>query len=263
MQHPVQFGSMVLSLVCEFNIRSLYSAKVFISKDIGSANVVISKERRFHGLVPQQPFATISASGLASQIPANARLNRRALEICAGSGCFSASMRLLCWYCYATDILYSRFHDITTCHFKLWFMDGLKQRAWRYVHIGCECTTWSVAANGKYRSKEFIWGKHFISRKRRHRTLAANRQARATFEFLAACDAHNVPSTLENPLSSLLWRVPACKRLLKTGRWWFVDTHYCQWGKRFKEPIRFFDKLHMADGTWRIGTCMHLHNKTW
>ena len=131
------------------------------------------------------------------------------------------------------------------------------------------CTTFSSVQNmrkgGPLRSPTFPWGVSGLPPHQHAAVLAGNTFLRFTCSMLAICRRMRIPSFVENPHASGLWRNPLMQKVLA---WKEVQQHvtdYCQfsmpWRKRTRVLSMFCDlnrSVAMCRGTCGKCSCTGL-----
>ncbi len=117
--------------------------------------------------------------------PENRGAKRSAQELyCGKEGLTKALNASGAFVATGHDLKKPRLCDVTNATNQKRYLDNCA--TWDYTHEGLECQTWSVAANGKYRNQEHIWGyprKHQrFTTKRSWLAAHANRMARFSLE---------------------------------------------------------------------------------
>ena len=139
-------------------------------------------------------------------------------------------------------VLLKQGYDCTSHWYRTWVFRGLSRlpKAWDWLHLGTECTTWSVAACGKYRSRKWVLGKPFLRRKPKiwAKIVAANAAAQTIVDILRACRATSTFVCLENPQGFLLWFHPGIRQILDGipgNGWYHINLCYCSYGSLWQK----------------------------
>jgi hypothetical protein len=92
---------------------------------------------------------------------------------------------------------------------------------------------------GPLRSSESPWGLDGLLEKDLSRVRTANVIMKNTITVVRAPIKARVPFIVENPQSSIMWWLPEIKAMLQHKDVVTVDTHFCQWGTRWKKATKF------------------------
>ena len=72
-----------------------------------------------------------------------------------------------------------------------------------------------------------------------HFVAAGNHLLRVSIEIFNICVMYDVPVSLENPATSLLWATPGIKYLLRRVAVHLVTTEFCMWGTPWRKSSSF------------------------
>ena len=195
---------------------------------------------------PRAPTSTVEAparrtgpAARAGQDRGSQRSSRAALEIFSGCGRWSGALpqRHLNTGI-PIDIKNGPWCDM---------LNGVRQwltsrRLW-FVHFGTPCTPWSVAREGKNRPAD----------------AAAFRCVRVTMRLLQLCVRHRVHWSIENPVSSGLFKwPPLCKSLSRHARASIVYD-CCAFGAPYFKPTRIDSSLEHLSALARTCPGGHAH----
>ena len=170
--------------------------------------------------------------------PAVSGGRRTALELYAGTGVWATAMQRQNFHAVYHDILLGPGFDVIVpsnqARFAALDVD--------VTHHGLECRTFSVAANGKYRSKSFLQGylRNHPRWTRKRSIIAQQGDAMARFtldDFERKLVARKLCS-VENPAGSLFWKLRRTMRLLGHPHVEFVPICYCACGRNYKKKTR-------------------------
>ena len=103
------------------------------------------------------------------------------------------------------------------------------------ILVATPCTSYSVARRPAVRSSEFPMGLPTLNERDRIRVQAANFVTQCTVWLLALASRLGIPWVLENPQSSLLWKVPAIQQLSRRARTEDTLLHQCQFGTPYNK----------------------------
>ena len=109
------------------------------------------------------------------------------------------------------------------------------------------CTSFSRARRGKpggkmpgpLRTSESPWGLDNLLEKDVIRLHMANLIMKNTITVIRALLKARVPFIVENPQSSIMWWLPEVQTMLEHSDVVTIDTHFCQWGTRWKKATKF------------------------
>ena len=125
-----------------------------------------------------------------------------------------------------------------------WMDSGVVWAIW----LGTYCRTWSRASFSiggpgwinSYRTKSHPWGDlDKLNPKAKALVLAGNEHVRFSIKVLEqAARQGNITAGMENPMGSVIWRLPQVKALPEQmPKQTFIATcDYCQYGVRWKKP---------------------------
>ena len=116
------------------------------------------------------------------------------------------------------------------------------RRLW-FIHFGTPCTPWSVARGGKQRPAD----------------AAALRCARVTLRLLELCVKHGVRWSLENPVSSGLFKWPPLHKFLSKRARASIVYDCCAFGAPYQKPTRIDTSLGQLAGLARVCPGGHAH----
>ena len=84
-----------------------------------------------------------------------------------------------------------------------------------------------------------LYGLPGLSEGDRRKVVQGNRELRFAFSIIDFCIRFGTPVYLENPSTSLLWKVPALKRRIAKSNAQLVRHDMCQSGTQWRKPLRF------------------------
>jgi len=124
-----------------------------------------------------------------------------------------------------------------------WMRSGVIWAVW----LGTYCRTWSRASFSlgvgwlnSYRTNTHPWGDlDKLSPKAKGLVLSGNQHLRFSLKVLEqAARQGNIVAGMENPMGSVMWRLPQVKALPERmpGRVFPATCDYCQYGVRWKKP---------------------------
>ncbi len=156
-----------------------------------------------------------------------------ALELWAGSCSWSGAIAATArdWACYVIDILWGC--DICQPEFKDECLRFIPRCA--AVHLGVECTSWSIAAHPAYRARGAdIWGFNFDDPAKNLFVRCANTMVLIAIDIFLLCLCLGISVSWENPATSMMWDVPAVRALINRDDTYFIDVYYCGYGRNFE-----------------------------
>ena len=125
-------------------------------------------------------------------------------------------------------------------------------------HVATECKTFSSARHGKAGTNlpkplrdygENAWGYPDLCEQDRLKLELGNKDARLTLQLIDLFLQHDVPISVENGHSSILWHLPEIKKRLQNARIFKVD--YCMMGRDYRKRTRLaawaLKNNHLAD----------------
>ena len=146
-------------------------------------------------------------------------------------------------------------------------MPSLHRRTFSAVHIGCECTTFSTATGGLYRTFDDPLGTYHglahSDQRVRDKTLSGTKYGTNSLNAFEAADAAGSLTSLEQPLGSSLLELPAganIKRRIAAGSLYLFKTSYCRWGRRFRGTRMIITNCKALEALER--SCCHSSHST-
>ena len=129
-----------------------------------------------------------------------------------------------------------------------------------YTHMGLPCNTWSRARRNDGRGpgplrddSKYLFGLPNLSSKDRQKVRQGNILLRHSIQIIRACQKHNVLWSLENPMTSRVWKVRALQQLRNSHH---VRADFCQWNLPWRKSTYFF--MHQAlQPQFRVCTGYH------
>ena len=131
-----------------------------------------------------------------------------------------------------------------------------------YIHIGLPWQSWSRARRNDGRGpgplrddNKFLMGLPNLSSKDRQKVLVGNLLLRHSIRIIRACQQNGVPWSLENPMTSRVWKVRMVKQLKNCH---FQRTDFCQWGLPWRKSTYFL----LSDALQpQFRVCSGTHNR--
>ena len=97
------------------------------------------------------------------------------------------------------------------------------------------CGTYSIACRPAKRSRQYVFGLPVLTEANRRKTEHANKVTAALCEILETARRFDVPWIIENPQTSLIWRVPRLMRIAKQAKAEPVTLHQCAYGTPWRK----------------------------
>ena len=110
------------------------------------------------------------------------------------------------------------------------------------------CSSWSVARRAPPGSRmpkavrqsgKFIWGLPGLNPRDNAVRRCGNIMVKNAIEYVKICLSKNIPGYIENPKTSMLWKVPWIRRQINKGVLLVNKVDFCQYGTAFKKPTIF------------------------
>lgn len=139
------------------------------------------------------------------------------LEVFAGSGRLTSTLKELGINAHALDILTDPLDDVLSPKVKFKIFDLVKRGIILFVWIGMPCTTFSVARRHDgvgpppLRSDAQPMGLDFLRPHDKKKLKEGNALLLFTYELALCCMRYGVPWAIENPASSRCWLTPCSK----------------------------------------------------
>ena len=106
--------------------------------------------------------------------------------------------------------------------------------------------------------------------KERKKVLLGTKMAVLSFEIAAHCEAKRTLFIVENPETSMLWKMNGCMKLISDNKAGFVEFDMCAYGSLSKKPAKLFTNWGDAGALrWQCPgkSCFHQHvaleNEVW
>ncbi|CAE7825222.1 unnamed protein product [Symbiodinium sp. CCMP2592] len=126
-----------------------------------------------------------------------------------------------------------------------------------FLHVGLPCSTFSRARSRPggpppLRSLAQPLGLHSLGNRFQDQLDRANLLMQRSIDLLEATIVAGGDASLENPLTSLLWQVPALQQLKVRFHLYNLDLDQCEFGKHKHLPLK--GKVRQAKGSWVFAT---------
>ena len=166
------------------------------------------------------------------------------LELFSGSGHLSKKLRKHGLTVETWDIFAGPQFDLLKRQNVEDIIDRICKGKIAYVHVGLPCQSWSRARRSDGRGPgplrddgQFLMGLPNLNNKDREKVRQGNRLLHHTVRILRACIAHDVLWTLENPMTSRVWKTRAAKLLSKHAV--FHGADFCQYNQPWRKATYF------------------------
>ena len=119
------------------------------------------------------------------------------------------------------------------------------------------------------RSNDFIKGLPGLSGKNLEKVQVSNVVTDFAWFCVQRLRNRGIPGTVENPLTSMLWKHPICLQLQRHPECQFVRIDFCGYGTKRRKPTYFFSwHFSLLDGasrmcTGRDGVCSFSQQPHW
>ena len=150
------------------------------------------------------------------------------------------------------DLLNPRVEKIITG----WITSGCVAGVW----LGTPCSSFSRARHGPegsawgpIRSVARVWGLPNLSHRDQAKIRLGNACAKFSCRVIALCNSLHVPVMLENPRTSMLWKIPPLLRLLRAPSCVMNTTDFCQHGTRWRKRT--------GVAAWNVGQIPSLNRR--
>ncbi len=162
------------------------------------------------------------------------------LELFSGVGAVATAARNLGYAALAFDIrLDPHLFDLTSPIVLGVIRGWMRSKLILCVHFGTPCTTWSSACHPAVRKRgTHIFGFPDCPGHRIAGLLLGNSTLRATVSLLRLARRQQIPCSLENPLTSMLWDAPNLAVLLRARDCRVSVVHLCAYGARWRKPTK-------------------------
>lgn len=184
------------------------------------------------------------------------------LEIFSGTSRVAKALAAKGFASEAWDILFGSACDISDVNVLNSILDRVSAGKILYIHIGLPWQSWSRARRNDGRGpgplrddNKFLMGLPNLSSKDRQKVLVGNLLLRHSIRIIRACQQNGVPWSLENPMTSRVWKVRMVKQLKNCH---FQRTDFCQWGLPWRKSTYFL----LSDALQpQFRVCSGTHNR--
>ena len=213
----------------------------------------------------------LTKSGAECLRPATKPLTTKTcLELFSGSGRLARKLQLQGFTVEKWDINISPKCDLLNRHNVENILDRIKSGKIFYVHIGLPCQSWSRARRADGRGPgplrddgQYLMGLPNLSDRDRLKVQQGNRLMYNSVRILRACIQSDVLWSLENPMTSRVWKAKAVKWIAKHGI--FHRADFCQYGCAWRKATYFLCSPQLAVNlkqcTGPKGICSRTHGK--
>lgn len=141
----------------------------------------------------------------------------------------------------SVDLKFGAEHDLTIRRVQRRILQTLKSGRVRGVMLAVPCTSFSRARNRTrvIRSDEFPFGlpeRDGWTENDLSALAAGNTLAIFTLAVLSECNRQKIPWSLENPYSSVLFKIPQIANLISCEPSSFIRSCMCAFGARWRKP---------------------------
>ena len=163
-----------------------------------------------------------------------------AVEVFAGSGHLSAALASAGFQVIMWDVELSSSHDLLIAHNRLCLMRILG--ACKFAHFGIPCVTYSAARRGlngprALRTASHLFGIPSLSASEKLQVKNADVLTSFTVKCVNRLRRRGIACTVENPHTSLLWRLPTFQKYYLHPEVAYVRTSFCMFGARWRKQI--------------------------
>ena len=115
------------------------------------------------------------------------------------------------------------------------YLFRILDRYYDYVHLGPPCSSFSVARTPPVRTSVFIHGLPDLSEKDRAKVREGNALCYFSCRCLEAATSAGIVSSLEQPWSSFMWKMPCLKKITTRATSYRMRTDFCAWGEPWQK----------------------------
>ena len=167
------------------------------------------------------------------------------IEIFSGSGRLAAAFGRVNELCIVWDITLGPQYDLTKPYALSLICGWLRAGQLRGVHLGTPCTSFSRIRGvghgpGRLRSSAAPRGIESLANEADLEIVRkGNIILDASCSIFSLCQRHEVPVSLENPSTSILWCTPQINYLRRSSTVRRVVTDFCMWGMPWRKSTAF------------------------
>ena len=160
------------------------------------------------------------------------------LDLFGGAEGVARALRARGFACKSFDISQGPLGDLSRRSVVRRICKLLRAGQCRGVMLAPPCTTFSIARRPALRSMLRPWGLEGLSDKDTLQLAVANRLIQSTLTILHVAEATCTPWILENPLSSLFWRLPQVRQMFRRSHTSVADLHMCGYGTPWRKATK-------------------------
>ena len=186
-----------------------------------------------------------ASNGPRQMWPQTVKVSKPFLELFSGCAHLSQACASLGIPCEAWDIDYGEACNVLTPKVAAVLLHRIAKGEFSAVHLGMPCITWSRARRDDGRGPRALRDDHAglfglpsLMPWERRKVQEGNQLLEFSLQVIACCQKLGLPWSLENPLTSRVWLVPAMQRLQTQGAT-FVNTCYCMYGMPWRKATAF------------------------
>ena len=171
------------------------------------------------------------------------------LEIFSGVGRIAQCLRFKKEAAIGLDVLDDPMFDMSKkclCHaIRLLIRAGVI----RGIFLAPPCTTWSIACKPAVRNINHLYGLDDVPAHRQQGVKIGNDTFLASVSIIKCCLSHGVPVMIENPDTSMMFKVPILTNLTRDQSWQEHRFTMCGFGARWRKATKVW--------SWNCGS-IHL-----
>ena len=123
-------------------------------------------------------------------------------------------------------------------------LEKIRDRKYIALHLGIDCKTFTRARRPgggppPLRSNAYPWGFPDLTGANEKKVALSNRLVQFSIKCCRLATKRGIPWTIENPRTSILWKVPQVSSLMKWARAEEGKFDYCQFGMRWRKSTDF------------------------
>lgn len=160
-------------------------------------------------------------------------------------------------------------HDVLDLQVEFSIRNFLTSGRVQFVWLGMPYTTFSRArcadglGPGPLRDDEHIWGLPCLNSSAAAKLRLGNKLFLFTLRIARLCDELRIPWVIENPLSSMAWKVPSMRRFLSHSNASECNLDGCVFGEDWKKPTKLVYKfLNLHSIARRCESSNHICTRT-
>ena len=178
---------------------------------------------------------------------------RHGLEVYSGKGNLSNSFRKRKISMYEVDIINGEEGNMKKRSVVENLQKELVDDVYDFAHVAIPCETYSNARYPKLRSKAFPAGKPNLPKRDRMILREAKVLLKHSLMLVETCCAKDIPVSIENPATSLLWKQKDYIKLTEKYHFETVILDYCQYGAPYRKRTRLDTCYQAHEGSFLSG----------